>query len=144
MQEEEREVAERILRDSRSIAVLGMKDPAESMEPAAQIPEYLRQQGYRIMPVNPELVEAGYPDAVATLAELPEAPDVVEVFRNSEAVAEHADELLALHPKAVWLQLGIRNDAAAERLRAAGIEVVQDACMFKVHAAMAQAGRSAE
>jgi predicted CoA-binding protein len=136
MQEEERPAAERILRDARSIAVLGMKDPSESMEPAAQIPDYLRQQGYRIIPVNPELVEAGYPDAVATLGELPEPPDVVEVFRNPEAVGEHAAELLALNPKAVWLQLGIRNDAVAERLRAAKIEVVQDACMLKVHAAM--------
>ncbi len=138
MQEEERRAAERILRDARSIAVLGMKDSSESSEPAAQIPDYLRQQGYRIVPVNPELAEADYPGAVATLGELPEPPDVVEVFRNSDAVTAHADELLALHPKAVWLQLGIRNDAVAERLRAAGIEVVQDACMLKVHAAMAQ------
>ena len=143
MQEEEREVAEQVLRDARSIAVLGMKDPAESMGAAAQIPEYLRQQGYQIIPVNPELADAGYPGAVATLGELQDLPDVVEVFRNADAVGEHADELLALHPKAVWLQLGIRNDAVAERLRAAGIQVVQDACMFKVHAAMARAGKNA-
>lgn len=144
MQETEREVAEQILRDARSIAVLGMKDPSASTEPAAQIPEYLRQQGYRIIPVNPELADAGYPGAVATLGELKDAPDVVEVFRNPDAVGEHANELIALHPKAVWLQLGICNDAVAERLREAGIQVVQDACMFKVHAAMAQGGTRRE
>ena len=144
MQQEEREVAERILREARSIAVLGMKDPSQSTEPAAQIPEYLRQQGYRIIPVNPELAETGYPDAVGTLGELQEAPDVVEVFRKSDAVSGHADELLALRPKAVWLQLGIRNDAVAASLRAAGIQVVQDACMLKVHAAMSRTGKGAE
>lgn len=122
-----------ILRSARTIAVLGMKGDDEPEAPASAVPQYLAAQGYRILPVNPELAEAGYPGAVATLAELPEAPDVVEVFRSSENVAGHADELLALRPKAVWLQLGIRNDEVARRLEEAGIRVVQDRCMKIEH-----------
>jgi predicted CoA-binding protein len=122
-----------ILRSARTIAVLGMKGDDEPMSPASAVPKYLAAHGYTILPVNPELAEAGYPGAVATLAELREAPDVVEVFRNADNVADHADELLALRPKAVWLQLGIRNDEVAQRLEEAGIRVVQDRCMKVEH-----------
>jgi predicted CoA-binding protein len=128
--------ARQILKEARTIAVLGMKGEADAREPAHQVPRYLEQQGYTIIPINPELEEQGYPGAVATLGDLSDAPDVVEVFRRSEAIDEHVEEILALRPKAVWFQLGIRNDAAAERLRAAGIDVVQDRCMFKDHMAM--------
>ncbi|HEV2149748.1 MAG TPA: CoA-binding protein, partial [Longimicrobiaceae bacterium] len=122
-----------ILRSARTIAVLGMKGDDEPMAPASAVPQYLAAHGYTVIPVNPELAEAGHPGAVSTLEELEEAPDVVEVFRNAENVAEHADELLALRPKAVWLQLGIRNDEVARRLEEAGIRVVQDRCMKIEH-----------
>ncbi|HEX2190689.1 MAG TPA: CoA-binding protein [Longimicrobiaceae bacterium] len=122
-----------ILRTARTIAVLGMKGDDEPDSPASAVPQYLAAHGYTVLPVNPELVEAGHPGAVATLGELKEPPDVVEVFRNPENVAEHADELLALRPKAVWLQLGIRNDEVARRLEEAGIRVVQDRCMKVEH-----------
>lgn len=130
------EQARQIMREAKTIAVLGMKGEADAREPAHQVPRYLEQQGYTIIPVNPELEEEGYPGAVARLGDLAEAPDVVEVFRRPDAIDEHVDELLALQPKAVWFQLGIRNDAAAERLRAAGIDVVQDRCMLKEHMAL--------
>lgn len=122
-----------ILRTARTIAVLGMKGDDEPESPASAVPQYLAAHGYTVVPVNPELAEAGHPGAVATLAELKEPPDVVQVFRNAENVAEHADELLALRPKAVWLQAGIRNDEVARRLEEAGIRVVQDRCMKIEH-----------
>lgn len=132
-----------ILRGARTIAVLGMKGDDEPEAPASAVPQYLAAHGYTIIPVNPELAEAGYPGAVATLGELAAAPDVVEVFRSPENVAAHADELLALKPKAVWFQLGIRNDAVARRLEEAGIRVVQDRCMKIEHHLLDDAGGSA-
>lgn len=113
--------------------MLGMKGEDAGYAAAHRIPMYLAEHGYRILPVNPKLVEQGYPGAVARLADLEEVPDVVEVFRRSENIAQHVDELLDLHPGAVWLQQGIRDDAAAIRLREAGIQVVQDRCMYTVH-----------
>lgn len=129
---------EEILRDAHTVAVLGMK--AEPGEPAHDIPTFLAEQGYRIIPVNPKLAEAGYPGAVASLTDLDQAPDVVEVFRRPEAIPQHLDELLALRPGAVWFQEGIRNDAVAEQLEQAGIPVVQDRCMGETLRAMQQAG----
>ena len=124
-----------ILRECRTIAVLGAKVGAG--EPAYYVPAYLRAHGYRILPVNPKLAGSALHDAttVARLADLPEPVDVVEVFRRPEYLPGHADEILALpwRPKAVWFQLGIRNDAAAERLARAGIRVVQDHCMMPDH-----------
>lgn len=130
------ETAAEILRSARTIAVLGMKGSDAPREPAHTVPAYLADQGYRVVPVNPELAGAGHPGAVGHLSDLAEAPDVVEVFRPSDALHEHADELLELGPEAVWLQLGIRNDAVARRLEEAGIRVVQDRCMYRDHRAL--------
>lgn len=134
-----REAAE-ILRTARTIAVLGMKGAGDPNTPAYGVPAYLRGQGYTIIPVNPELAEAGEAGAVASLGELDAPPDVVQVFRRPEAIDRHADEILALRPKAVWFQAGIRNDAVAGRLREAGITVVQDRCMYHDHAELRKAG----
>lgn len=134
------ETAAEILRSARTIAVLGMKGSDEPREPAHAVPAYLADQGYRVVPVNPELAEAGHPDAVARLSDLAETPDVVEVFRRSDALHEHEEELLELGPEAVWFQLGIRNDAVAQRLEEAGIRVVQDRCMHIDHSALKAEG----
>ena len=120
------EEAAEILKSARTVAVLGMKGDEDAMAPAHGVPMYLAAHGYKVTPVNPKLARDGYPGAVASLGDLPAAPDLVQVFRGSDQVAKHVDELLALKPKAVWLQLGIRNDEAAARLREAGIRVVQD------------------
>ena len=132
-----------ILRGARTIAVLGMKGDDQPESPASAVPQYLAAHGYTIIPVNPELAESGRPGAVATLGELTEAPDVVEVFRSPENITGHADELLALKPGAVWFQLGIRNDAVARRLEEAGIRVVQDRCMKIEHHLMDAGGSAA-
>ena len=121
------------LASARRIAVLGAHpDPAR---PAHYVPDYLHRRGYHIIPANP--VYAGrvlWGEPVrASLREIREPVDVVDVFRRSEQVAEHVDEILALRPALVWLQSGIRNDAAARTLEDAGIAVVQDRCLMVEH-----------
>jgi predicted CoA-binding protein len=125
----------RILREARTIAVLGAKD--RPGEPACYVPAYLAGQGYRILPVNPTIAGRrllGVP-VVATVADLAEPADLVEVFRRPAHLPGHAEEILAMahRPAVVWFQLGIRHDGAAERLARAGIRVVQDRCMMPEH-----------
>ncbi|MEQ1566798.1 MAG: CoA-binding protein [Myxococcota bacterium] len=127
------DTARRVLAEARTVAVLGAH--ADPDKPAYYVPAYLASHGYRILPVNPGRVGEvlhGAP-VVSTLAELGPGVDVVDVFRRAEHLAGHLDDVLALAPRAVWLQSGIRDDAFAARLRAAGIEVVQDRCMLADH-----------
>jgi predicted CoA-binding protein len=125
----------RILREARVIAVLGAK--ADRFAPSHFVPAYLSEHGYRILPVNPTITGRRVfgVAAVARLADLTEPADVVEVFRRPQYLPGHAEEILAMahRPAVVWFQLGIRHDAAAERLAAAGIRVVQDRCMMPEH-----------
>jgi predicted CoA-binding protein len=125
----------RILRETRTIAVLGAKSGAA--QPACYVPAYLARQGYRLSLVNPTLAGARVLQVpvVATLADLPAPVDLIDVFRRPEFLPGHAAEILALpwRPAVVWFQLGIRNDAAAERLAREGIRVVQDRCMMPEH-----------
>ena len=125
----------RILRDARTVAVLGAK--AQPSEPAYYVPAFLAHAGYRVRPVNPTLTGTRILDepVVATLADLSEPVDVIDVFRRPEFLSGPATEILALswRPAVVWFQLGIRHDGAAERLARAGIRVVQDRCMMPEH-----------
>ncbi len=125
----------RVLEEARTVAVLGAH--IEPAKPAHYVPDYLHTQGYRILPVNPVFAGRtlwGEP-ARSTLAELAEPVDVVDVFRRSDKVPGHVADVLAMEPrpKVVWLQLGVRNAAAARELLAAGIDVVQDRCMLADH-----------
>jgi hypothetical protein len=125
----------RILREARTVAVLGAK--AQPSQPAHYVPAYLVREGYHVVPVNPTLAGTQVlgERVLPTLADLTGPVDVIEVFRRPEYLPGHAAEILALpwRPAAVWFQLGIRNDAAAERLARAGIRVVQDRCMMPEH-----------
>jgi len=123
----------KILTRTRTIAVLGMK--AAPAEDAYQVPHYLQQHGYRIVPVNPKLREVLHEPAYASLKELPFPVDLVDVFRAVDHLPGHVDEILAMRPRpgAVWFQLGIRSDACASRLEAAGLRVVQDRCIMVDH-----------
>jgi len=127
-----------VLRAARVVAVLGAHH--ERGRPAFYVPDYLHGQGYRILPVNPALVgQSLWGEPVrATFAELPGPIDLVDVFRRPDLLPGHLDDLLAMHPlpRTVWLQSGIRNDAFAARLVAAGIDVVQDRCTFADHRGM--------
>ena len=125
----------RILRECRTVAVLGAKVGAG--EPAYYVPAYLAQRGYQVRPVYPTLAGTkvlGEP-TVATLADLPEPVDLIDVFRRPEFLPAHAAEIVRLpwKPAVVWFQLGIRNDDAAATLARAGIRVVQDRCMMPEH-----------
>lgn len=122
-----------IARDLRTVAVVGIKDADEPDAPAYDVPRLLADSGVRVIGVNPKRARALGSPTLASLAELAEAPDVVDVFRRSSAIPELADQLLALpeglRPRVVWLQSGIRDDESAARLVAAGYRVVQDRCL---------------
>ena len=126
----------RVLSEVRTIAELGAHvNPAK---PACYVPDYLHTQGYRIIPVNPQFAgrrERWGERFRSTLAEIGEPVDLIDVFRRSDAIPEHLDDILALtpRPQAVWLQQGIRNDDAAAALVVAGIDVVQDHCTLADH-----------
>jgi hypothetical protein len=121
-----------LLERTHRIAVLGVKSP-ESGQPAYYVPEYAHQAGYEMIPVPvyyPEMRELFGNQVYRTLAAIPGDIDLVDVFRRPASIPPHVDDILAKHPRAVWFQLGIRNDIAAERLARAGIQVVQDRCLL--------------
>jgi predicted CoA-binding protein len=122
-----------LLENVRTIAVVGIK--SGEGDDAYQVPRYLQQHGYRILPVSPKLTRVLDEPATATLADVGEHVDLVNVFRAPRHVPGHVDEVLGLSPlpRAVWLQLGIRHDDAAARLAQAGVEVVQDRCLRVEH-----------
>ncbi len=119
-----------LLERAKRIAVLGIKpDPNQ---PAYDIPAYLQNAGYEIIPVPvyyPDLKEVLGQPVYRSLVDVPGEIDIVDVFRRPADIPKHVDDMIAKHPKAVWFQLGIRNDEAAEALARAGIDVVQDHCM---------------
>jgi predicted CoA-binding protein len=128
-----------ILTASPTVAVLGVH--REQEKAAYYVPEYLHDEGYRIIGVNPRFrgeLLFGEP-VLATLAEIGEPVDLVDVFRRSTAIPEHVEDILAMkpRPRVVWLQLGIKNDEAARILEAAGITVVQNRCMLADHQRLA-------
>lgn len=127
----------RLLAESRRIAVLGIK-VSESYQPAFQVPRYMQQEGYEIVPVPvyyPDVTEILGERVYRKLADVPGEIDIVNVFRRPSDIPAHLDDILAARPRAVWMQSGIRHRAVAEALARAGIEVVQDRCMMVEHAA---------
>jgi uncharacterized protein len=122
-----------MLAAARRIAVLGAHtDPAK---PASYVPSYLHAHGYHVLPANPVHVGRVLWDhpVRATLAEIGPPVDVVDIFRRGELLDGHLSDVLAVRPRLVWLQSGIRNDTFARRLEAAGIAVVQDRCLMVEH-----------
>ena len=121
-----------LLERVHSVAVLGIKTAATGA-PAYYVPEYAQRAGLRIFPVPvfyPDVTEILGEPVVRTVSAIPERVDLVNVFRRPQDIAAHLDDIIAARPGAVWFQLGIRNDAAAERLARAGIDVVQDRCLL--------------
>ena len=129
-----------ILQGARTIAVVGLSN--DRFRPSYGVAHYLQQEGYRIIPVNPNerevLGEAAYPD----LRHIPDAVDVVDVFRQPRYVPEIVDQAIAIGAKALWLQLGVLCPEAAERARSAGLKVVMNRCMAvelqRLHALVAE------
>lgn len=131
MSYEEQQTMERILQNARTIATVGLSD--DVTKPAHSVPAYLQAQGYHVIPVNPTLPEVLGERAYASLAEVPEPIDVVQIFRRSDKVGPIVDEAIAAGAKAVWMQVGIADEAAAARARAAGLDVVMNQCMRVQH-----------
>ncbi len=131
MSYEEQQTMERILQTASTIATVGLSDDAT--KPAHTVPAYLQAQGYRIIPVNPTIDETLGQKAYASLAEVPEPIDVVQIFRRSDQVGPIVDEAIAAGAKAIWMQVGISDEAAAARARAAGLDVVMNQCMRVQH-----------
>lgn len=129
-----------ILDRCRTIAVVGIKAGAD--DDAYRVPHYMQQHGHRIVPISPKLDAVLGERCVASLREVHERVDLVNLFRAPQHLPAHVDEILAMDPLpfAVWFQLGIRDDASATRLRAAGVRVVQDACLMVEHARLAGRG----
>jgi predicted CoA-binding protein len=125
-----------LLASTKRIAVLGIKTEAQRDQPAFSVPEYLVRAGFDVIPVP-----VYYPDVTTILGrpvfrrlvDIPGEVDIVDVFRRPSDVMGHVDDMLAKRPRAVWMQLGIRNEAAADRLIAGGIDVVQDRCILVMH-----------
>ncbi|MEA2573188.1 MAG: uncharacterized protein QOH93_486 [Chloroflexia bacterium] len=111
----------------RRVAIVGLSsNPAK---PSLAVGHYLKRRGYEVIPVNPTETEVVGEKAYASLSELPEPPEVVDVFRRPEALPQVVDEAIAAGAKAVWFQLGIVNEEAARKAREAGLIVVMDRCM---------------
>ena len=122
---------EKVLNSSRTVAVVGLSSKPD--RPSYRVASYLKEQGYKIIPVNPGEKEISgelcYPD----LASIPEPVDVVDIFRRSEDVPPIVEEAIRIGAKAVWMQEGVINEEAAARAREAGLGVVMDKCMRKEH-----------
>ena len=128
-----RDVAARILRDYRRVAVVGISDRPD--RDSHRVAAYLQRVGYTIIPVNPNVTDVLGLRCWPSLEAAPGPIEVVDVFRRSELVDPVVDSAIAVGAKAVWMQDGVVNEAAAARARAAGLLVVMDRCMLRDHAA---------
>jgi uncharacterized protein len=126
-----------LVRNCRRIAVLGIKAESRRDQPAFYVPEYMANQGYDIVPVPvyfPEVTQILGRPVYRQVRDIPAPPvDMVNVFRRPRDIPPHVPDILAARPRAVWFQLGIRHDEAAETLARAGILVVQDRCLLVEH-----------
>ena len=125
-----------LLRSVKRVAVLGIKTEQQAGQAAFYVAQYLAQAGVEVIPVPvyyPEVQQILGKPVFRKVADVPGELDLVDVFRRPQDIDGHVDDILAKKPKAVWFQLGIRNDAAAERFAKAGIKVVQDRCLMVDH-----------
>src|SRR5437868_8884653 len=130
---EQSEAITELLQNSKTIAVVGLS--ASPMRPSHGVSAYMQSEGFRIIPVNPEIKGALGEKAYASLEEISERVDVVNIFRRSEFVPPLVDAAIKLKPKAIWMQEGVVHEAAAEKARKAGILVIMDRCILKEHKA---------
>ena len=121
----------KILRESKTIAVVGLS--SNPMRPSFGVTEYMQGVGYRIIPVNPNETEVLGEKSYARLEDVPEKIDIVNVFRRAEEVPPVVESAIRIGAKAIWMQLGVENEQAAEKARAAGLVVIEDACILVEH-----------
>src|SRR5216683_1521670 len=120
-----------ILKKYKTIAVVGLS--SNPMRPSFGVTEYMQGEGYRIIPVNPNEREVLGEKSYARLEDVPEKIDIVNIFRRAEEVVLVVESAIRVGAKVVWMQLGIESDAAAEKARAAGLVVIEDACIRVEH-----------
>ena len=120
-----------LLARTQTIAVVGLSN--NPLRPSYGVAAYMQSHGYRIIPVNPRISESLGETSYATLADVPEKIDLVNIFRRSEYVDEIVDQAIQLKVPAVWMQEEVINERAAEKARQAGIFVVMDRCILKEH-----------
>jgi uncharacterized protein len=125
------ETIEKIIDECRTIAVVGLS--SDPTRPSNGVASYMRRQGYKVIPVNPNETDVFGDKAYRSLADVPEQIDLVDVFRRSSKAGSAVDEAIAVGAKAVWLQEGVIDNAAAQRALDAGLFVVMDRCWLKEH-----------
>ena len=129
-----------LLRDTKRIAVLGIKPETHASQPAHYVSSYMQRAGIEIVPVPvyyPEVTEILGEKVYRDLRDVPGEIDMVNVFRRDADIYRHVEEIIDARPKSVWFQLGIRNDVAAEAFAHEGIKVVQNLCLMVEHRALA-------
>ena len=129
----------KLLRETKRIAVLGIKPESHASQPAFYVSKYMQDAGFDIVPVPvyyPDVTQILGQKVYRDLRDVPGEIDMVNVFRRDADIPKHVDEILEAKPKSVWVQLGIRNDEAAEQLAKAGIKVVQNLCLMVEHRAL--------
>ena len=122
-----------LLNTAKTIAVVGLAD--SPLRPSYGVSHYMLSQGYRIIPVNPNITDWMGEKAYPTLLAVPEKIDIVNVFRRSEAVPEIVDQAIQIKAPVIWMQEGVVHEKAAEKARQAGIFVIMDRCILKEHSA---------
>jgi predicted CoA-binding protein len=120
-----------ILRNYKTIAVVGLS--SNRTRPSHGVAQYIKSVGYRIIPVNPNEKEVLGEKSYARLEDVPEKIEIVDIFRRAEEVPAVVESAIRVGAKVVWMQLGIENAGAAEKARAAGLMVVEDACIYMEH-----------
>ena len=120
-----------LLQRSKTIAVVGLSN--SPLRPSHGVAAYMQSHGYRIIPVNPEMKGALGEKAYASLLQVPEKIDIVNIFRRPECVPEIVDAAIRIGAKCVWMQEGVVHERAAQKAREAGLEVVMDRCILKEH-----------
>jgi len=126
-----RDAITKILEESKTIAVVGLS--SNPMRPSHGVTAYMQGAGYRIIPVNPNETEVLGEKSYPRLEDVPEKIDIVNVFRRAEEVPPVVESAIRIGAKVVWMQIGVENEEAAERARAAGLTVIEDACILVEH-----------
>ncbi len=125
------ETISKILDETKTIAVVGLS--SSPVRPSYSVSRYMQSHGYRIIPVNPNETSVLGETAYATLDDVPDKIDLVDIFRRSEEAGHHVDEAIRLGARSVWLQEEVIDEAAARRALEAGLDVVMDRCILKEH-----------
>ena len=125
------EAIEKILSEMKSIAVVGLS--SDATRPSNSVSRYMKSHGYRIIPVNPQETSVFGEKAYASLEDVPETIDLVNIFRRSTDAGKHVDEAIRIGARGVWLQEGVIDLAAAQRAQEAGLAAVMDRCILKEH-----------